>query len=55
MEESESLENDFMRGGDKMSGQYKLGIFVGILLGIVIYFVTIWLLPVLGKLKWVFT
>jgi hypothetical protein len=38
-----------------MSGSYKIGIFVGIVLGIVIYFVTIWLLPVLGKLKWVFT
>jgi tetrahydromethanopterin S-methyltransferase subunit G len=38
-----------------MSGQYKIGIFVGIVLGIVIYFVTIWLLPALGKLKWVFT
>jgi hypothetical protein len=52
---SQSLENNFMRGGDKMSGQYKIRIFVGIVLGIVIYFVTIWLLPVLGKLKWVFT
>jgi hypothetical protein len=38
-----------------MSGQYKIGILVGIVLGIVIYFATIWLLPVLGKLKWVFT
>jgi hypothetical protein len=38
-----------------MSGQYKIGIVVGIFIGIVIYFVTIWLLPVLGKFKWVFT
>jgi tetrahydromethanopterin S-methyltransferase subunit G len=38
-----------------MSGQYKIGILAGIVLGIVIYFLTIWLLPVLGKLKWVFT
>jgi tetrahydromethanopterin S-methyltransferase subunit G len=38
-----------------MSGQYKIGILAGIVLGIVIYFVTIWVLPFLGKLKWVFT
>ena len=38
-----------------MSTQYKIGIVVGIFLGIGIYFVTIWLLPVLGKLKWVLT
>lgn len=38
-----------------MSTQYKIGIVVGIFIGIVIYFVTIWLLPVLGKFKWVFT
>jgi len=55
MEESESIEDEFTKGGDTMSGQYKTGICVGIVLGIVIYFVTIWLLPVLGKLKWVFT
>jgi len=38
-----------------MSAYYKLGIGAGIILGIVIYFFTIWLLPILGKLKWVFT
>jgi hypothetical protein len=38
-----------------MSTYYKLGIGAGIILGLVIYFVTIWLLPILGKLKWVFT
>jgi hypothetical protein len=38
-----------------MSAQYKTGIVVGIFLGIFIYFLTIWLLPVLGKLTWLFT
>jgi hypothetical protein len=38
-----------------MSTYYKLGIGAGVVLGILIYFVTIWLLPILGKLKWVFT
>jgi hypothetical protein len=38
-----------------MSTYYKLGIGSGIILGIVIYFVTIWLLPILGNLRWVFT
>jgi hypothetical protein len=55
MEEGQGIGNDFNKGGDKMSGQYKIGIGVGILLGIFIYFLTIWLLPVLGKLTWVFT
>jgi hypothetical protein len=38
-----------------MSAQYKIGIVVGIFIGIFIYFLTIWLLPVLGKLTWLFT
>jgi phage shock protein PspC (stress-responsive transcriptional regulator) len=38
-----------------MSSQYKLGIVVGIGFGILIYFIAIWLLPVLGKLTWLYT
>jgi hypothetical protein len=55
MEEGENGVDDFNKGGMKMSTQYKTGIGIGILLGILIYFLTIWLLPVLGKLTWVFT
>jgi len=55
MEEGEDGGDDVSKGGMKMSTQYKAGIGIGILLGILIYFLTIWLLPVLGKLTWVFT
>jgi hypothetical protein len=55
MEEGEDGRGDITKGGMKMSTQYKTGIGIGILLGVLIYFLTIWLLPVLGKLTWVFT
>jgi hypothetical protein len=55
MEEGQDGASDITKGGMKMSTQYKSGIGLGILLGILIYFLTIWLLPVLGKLTWVFT
>ena len=29
---------------------FKTGLIIGIILGVVIYFVTVWLLPILGKL-----
>jgi len=38
-----------------MSSEYKIGIFVGIILGIVVYFLVVFALPVLGKLPWLFT
>jgi len=34
---------------------FKAGFVIGIVLGVVIYFVTVWLLPVLGKLTWLYT
>jgi hypothetical protein len=55
MEEGQDIGGDFNKGGMKMSTQYKAGIGIGILVGILIYFLTIWLVPVLGKLTWVFT
>jgi len=38
-----------------MSSAYKYGIVVGVILGILAYFLTVWLLPALGKLTWLFT
>jgi len=55
MEKGENGGDNVTKGGMKMSTQYKAGIGIGILLGILIYFLTIWLLPILGKLTWVFT
>lgn len=38
-----------------MSSAFKKGIFAGIILGIVLYFITVWALPLLGKLTWLYT
>ena len=38
-----------------MSSEYKKGVFVGIILGIVVYFLVVFALPILGKLTWLFT
>ncbi len=38
-----------------MSKQYTLGILVGLGLGIALYFAVVYLLPILGKSKWILT
>jgi hypothetical protein len=38
-----------------MSKQYTLGIVVGLGLGTALYFVVVYLLPILGKSKWIWT
>ncbi len=34
---------------------FKAGLIIGIILGVVIYFITVELLPVLAKLTWIYT
>jgi len=38
-----------------MNGKFIFGFIVGIIIGIAGYFVTIWILPHLSKLTWLFT
>jgi len=38
-----------------MSKQYTLGILVGLGLGIALYFAVVYLLPILGRSKWILT
>ena len=38
-----------------MSKNYKLGVVVGLGLGIALYFAVVYLLPILGKSKWILT
>ncbi len=38
-----------------MSKSYTLGIIVGLGLGIALYFIAVYLLPILGKSKWIWT
>ncbi len=38
-----------------MSNAYKLGIGVGVLLGMAAYWVIVWLLPIMGKWTWIIT
>ena len=38
-----------------MNKPYTLGIIVGVGLGIALYFITVYLLPILGKSKWIWT
>jgi len=37
-----------------MSAQYKAGIYAGIVLGVAVYFLVVWALPILGRLNWMF-
>ncbi len=39
-----------------MSGEYKTGILVGLLVGVGVYFLLVnWILPVMSKWTWVYT
>ncbi len=38
-----------------MSTEYKFGIFVGIVLGILVYFAVVWALPIMAKWNWMLT
>ena len=38
-----------------MNTQYQTGIAVGILVGIGVYFLLVWALPIMGKWTWLFT
>ena len=38
-----------------MSKQYTLGVLVGLGIGISLYFAVVYLLPILGKSKWILT
>jgi hypothetical protein len=38
-----------------MSKQFNVGIFVGLGLGIALYFAVVYVLPFLGKSKWIWT
>ena len=38
-----------------MSKQYTFGILVGLGLGVALYFTMVYLLPILGKSKWIWT
>ena len=38
-----------------MSKPYTLGIVVGLGLGTALYFIVVYLLPILGKSKWIWT
>jgi len=38
-----------------MSAQYKTGIAAGILIGVGVYALLIWALPIMGKWTWMFT
>jgi hypothetical protein len=38
-----------------MSKHYTLGVLVGLGLGIALYFAVVYLLPILGKSKWILT
>jgi hypothetical protein len=35
-----------------MSNEYKIGIFVGIIAGILLYAVVVWALPIMAKWNW---
>jgi hypothetical protein len=38
-----------------MSKQFNLGLLVGLGLGVALYFAVVYVLPILGKSKWIWT
>ena len=38
-----------------MSKQFNAGLFAGLALGVALYFAVVYVLPILGKSKWIWT